>query len=269
MLVKLRQLRTFLFLSAMAGMVGVSCAQTDDPFEVGRLKEYRDGATPTSVAVQIVLTATPTALAGETPSIQKVETDTPSEAIRIVTWEDNRVKLVNFILGYLLVHGHMQKVEMVEIESENYKSTLLDKEADVVMEMSASWHASLKETDPVTAVASPYTSEPDLMIGINSTLIERAPKVVNLLEAFKPGEKTISDLTNRMTGGRMGLRDNVAAVIFFKQNEDVWKPWVSADVADRVAIAVAEGNNSLCKEWINTIRGPFTIRVCQDEYVEP
>ena len=250
-------------------MVGVSCAQNDDPFEVGRLKEYREGVSPTSEAVQSVVTATPTALLVEAPSSQKVETDTPSEAIRIVTWEDNRVKLVNFILGYLLVHGHMQKVEMMEIESGNYKRTLLDKKADVVMEMSTSWHASLKDTDTVTAVASPYISEPDLMIGINSTLIERAPKVVNLLEAFKPGEKTISDLTTRMTGGRMGLRDNVAAVIFFKQNEDVWKPWVSADVADRVAIAVAEGNNSLCKEWINTIRGPFTIRVCQDEYVEP
>ena len=48
----------------------------------------------------------------------------------------------------------------------------------------------------------------------------------------------------------MGLRDNVAAVIFFKQNEDVWKPWVPADVADRVATAVDEGNNSLCKQWI-------------------
>ena len=90
MLVNLRQLRTFLVLSAMAGMVGVSCAQNDDPFEVGRLKEYRDGATPTSAAVQSILTATPTALPGDAPSIQKVETDTPSEAIRIVTWEDNR-----------------------------------------------------------------------------------------------------------------------------------------------------------------------------------
>ena len=125
MLVNLRQLRTFLVLSAMAGMVGVSCAQNDDPFEVGRLKEYRDGATPTSAAVQSILTATPTALPGDAPSIQKVETDTPSEAIRIVTWEDNRVKLVNFILGYLLVHGHMQKVEMVEIESESYKLSLI------------------------------------------------------------------------------------------------------------------------------------------------
>ena len=83
---------------------------------------------------------------------------------------------------------------MVEIESESYKSTLLDKEADVVMEMSASWHASLKDTDPVTAVASPYTSEPDLMIGINSNLIERAPNVVNLLEAFKLGENEVPSL---------------------------------------------------------------------------
>ena len=250
-------------------MVGISCAQNDDPFEVGRLKEYRDGATPTSAAVQSAPTATPTALPGETLPTQKVETGTASEAIRIVTWENNRVKLANFILGYILVHGHMQKVEMLEMESESYKSTLLDKEADVVMEMSASWHASLKDADKVTALASPYTSEPDLMIGINTNLIERAPNVVNLLEAFKPGEKTITDLTNRMTGGRMGLRDNVAAVIFFKQNEDVWKPWVTPEVAERVATAVGEGNNSLCKQWVNTIRGPFTIRVCQDEYVEP
>ena len=256
--------------ATITSLLLTGCADNNDPFDVGRLKEHRQGTpTPATSETAIVVTSTP--VPEQTPVVQEETGESQTtDVIRIVTWDDNRVKLVSFIAGYILFHGHQQKIEILETEVEGYKATLLDGHADLVMETSADWHQGLGKTDKVTSLAQPYTSEPDILIGINAGLTERAPYAISVLQSFAPGDKVIRELTARMSGGRMALRDNVAAIIFLKQNEDVWTKWVTPDVAERVKTAVAKGNNSLCNEWVTTRPASGMLhRVCKDTYVHP
>ena len=57
---------------------------------------------------------------------------------------------------------------------------------------------------------------------------------------------------------------SVTALIFLKDNEDLWTQWGDQTAIDNIRVAVEKGNNSLCREWVIR-RLAETFRQCKDD----
>ena len=49
----------------------------------------------------------------------------------------------------------------------------------------------------------------------------------------------------RITGGRLGINPNVAALTVLKNHEDLWTQWAPAEVVERVKGAIEAGKSDL------------------------
>lgn len=169
--------------------------------------------------------------------------------VRIAQWNDPAIQMENFIVGFIIVQGMLYEAKIVELLDADYRTALESGEVDLVLEMSrtesSDWYQSVTESGTVLDVGSLFGDESEFRIGIRSELREMAPPVYDLLSKTEADEEVLSDLAARITGGRVGIKPNVAALIFFKDHEDVWTSWVRPDVVDNVKAAIGEGKTSL------------------------
>ncbi len=226
-------------------LFGLACAPEADPFDVGERKEVREG-TPTAQPAGSAgsATAEPTALPEDWPEEFEIK-----GAMKLAEWDDNGIRLYNYIAGYIISHGYLYDVELVEMPDSAYQEPLRKGEVDVVMAIArlecSDWYKEQTESGAVTDVGSLFEAKPDMRVGVHSNVKERAPEVVEFLAKMVPGDSVLADLTSKMTGGRTGVRPNVAALMFLKNNEDTWTRWVSGVVAERVKEAIEKGKTSL------------------------
>lgn len=76
----------------------------------------------------------------------------------------------------------------------------------------------------------------EVVIGANKAFLDQAPKVRDFLTRYRTTGQMVSDALAYMQETKGSADD--AAREFLKKREDVWMPWVAADVATRVKAAL-------------------------------
>ncbi len=242
--------RTLLRLTAstlVVVMVFIGCGAKEDPFAVGE----RVTPTPTGDGATAP-TSEPDARTDTTQVAPGADDSEAERIIKIVEWEDNGIKLENMLVGYVIVHGYDYDVEFVEMEASGYKDALVKGEVDVVLEMSrtksSEWYKQHTDSGAIVDAGSLFHADSDIRIGVHSGLKERAPEVVAFLEKLAPGEEQLADLASLITEDRFGIKPNVAALMFLKNNQDTWTQWVTPSVAENVKSALDGGKTTLRRE---------------------
>jgi glycine betaine/proline transport system substrate-binding protein len=93
----------------------------------------------------------------------------------------------------------------------------------------AVWEAMLAADRPKAATAFPVS---EVIVGANAEFAKAAPSITAFLTAYETTNKIISSALAQMRN--TGASPEEAAKYFLKTREDVWLPWVAADVAERV-----------------------------------
>lgn len=242
-----RTVAVLIVLSTLMLAFGLSCAERESP----RLN-LQELATPTFPPTQV--TPTPTSVVkGEQESVDNFGFEY-IDTVKIAQWEDNTVQLVNFIVGYPLVQGYVYGVEIVEVPNGDYHAALESGEVDVVLALSrtesSEWYDQVTESGKVVDLGSLYDEDSDLRIGVSAQFIERLPEVADLLRSITPGEEVITDLASRITGGRVGIKPNVAGLMYFQRNEDAWTQWMTSDAITGIKEALGERRTGLYRKCI-------------------
>lgn len=220
-------------LSIMVAMVGVACPPQDEPFP------FQYQGTPT-VTPSPVPDATP-----EKVIAHKYDVITRGETIRIAEWEDNTLNLLNFLAGYVIVFGLDHAVELVDIAGEDYGDALLNGDVHIVLQMERSWHESTGGPAGILDIGGPFENRPNVSIGASPSLEDASPEIVEFLTNFVLGEEEVEALAAQITGGRIGIRPNVAGVKYFKEQEEVWMRWIDEDTAELVREAIESNKTGL------------------------
>ena len=187
----------------LMALVGIACAPTDSPLAVGDRAtptptpteaeriQAAVAATPTPTWVPIP-TSVPVAAASESTTASSSEasseitiepTRTPvplpadysrstsgvpvHELVKLAQWDEKRLKLSNFIAGYIIAHGLDYPTRVIDMEPEGYKDALPHNDVDIVLEADPAW-------------AKPYVDAVPGIIEAEKRLIFRD----NALEAY-------------------------------------------------------------------------------------
>ena len=257
-------------LVLLAAVLFACSSARDDP-----LLSAEELYTPTPVPAD-----TPAAF--ETPAETETETTTPAEPeaapepadlfgfdyngkVAFAQWDDPSVQMENFIIGYIIVHGMVYEMELVEIAESDYPSALQAGDVDVVLKAarteSSPQFERLLESGEVVDAGSLFGESSDFRIGIRAELKETAPPVFDLLNKVEADEEVLAGLAARIRGGRVGVSASVAGMMFLKQHEDVWTSWISRETAATVKAAMEEGKAGLKYKCL-TVRGE-TVRHCK------
>lgn len=173
--------------------------------------------------------------------------------------EDPAVQMENFIIGYIIVHGMVYEMELVELAESDYLSALQSGDVEVVLNVPSS--EPLLDSGDVLDVGSLFGESSDVRIGVRAQLKETAPPVFDLLSKVEADEEVLSGLASQIRGGRVGVSYTVAGMMFLQRHEDVWTNWVSPEVAASVKAAMEEGKTGLKYKCL-TVRGE-TVRHCK------
>ncbi len=220
-------------LAAVAALVWAACAPEDEPFPF----DYHGTPTPSPVPV-----ANATA---ERIITHKYDIISKGETIKIAEWDDNTLKLLNFLAGYVVVFGFDHAVELVDLGDRHYGDALLAGDVHLVLWMEEDWYDETGSDAGILEVGSLYEGESDLRIGASPALKEASQEIIDFLSGFVPGDESIESLASRITGGRIGMRPNVAGVKYFKENVESWNRWIGAVQAEAVQTAVDGGKTGL------------------------
>ena len=240
----------------------IACAPQSDPFLAGERKASNE-ASPTGLAVaQTQQLETEQA---EEQTMRRGPQGLPDEEfLKFANWDDKRIKLSNYIAGYIIAHGIDYPVRLIEVDATGYQEMFAQGKVDIVLEMAAGSYEKQAESGTITVLGTLSQKNAETRIGVHSSLEKRAPEVVEFIEKFAPDDVVIAKLTAMMTGGRVGLKESVVALTFLKQHEEMWTQWVSASVVEKVKAALKSGKSSLCREWIIQRSGP-TFRICEED----
>ncbi len=167
------------------------------------------------------------------------------DTIRIAQWFENRVRVANAIAAYIMVYGYDYAVDLVETGPDEYQADLREGEIDVVLEMPEQRRGGSRGRWPIVDVGTIFESTPEIRVGVNRSLTETAPGVVEFLGKMRPGDQRLAGLAAQVTPGRTGISPTVAAVVFLRNHRAVWEQWLPDPVAERVGIAVSAGKMSL------------------------
>lgn len=213
-------------MAVLAAMTGVACPPQDEPFPF----QYHGTPTPTPRPAPDV---TP-----EKVIAHRYDVISKGETIKIAEWDDKSLKLLNFLAGYVMVFGLDHAVELVDLSNRHYGEALLSGDVHMVLLMEEDWYETTGAQAGIIDVGTPLEDERSVRIGASPALEEAAPRIVEFLGNFVPGDARVDDLASRITGGRVGMQPNVAGLKYFKEYKDIWTQWVDDEVAQSVQAAI-------------------------------
>lgn len=189
---------------------------------------------------------------------------TPVELIKFAQWEENRVKLGNWVAGYIIAHGLDHPVRVVEMGPEEYKDKLPHGDVDIVMEADPAWAQPYVEAGVIILLGSLSDASPDMVIAVNASVWSRAPRVGQFLEKYEWNGEQLTTESARIRGGRIAVRENIIGLSYIEDNGPVWKQWIDSEIATRVETAVSDGKVGLCRQFEERRTASFT-RICIDD----
>ncbi len=243
----MQSITTASLLTIALVFIGLACSERESP----RLG-LRDLATPTLPPLQV--TPTPTSVVkGEQESLDTFGFEY-IDVVKIAEWDDNTVHLLNFIVGYPLVQGYVYGVELIDVPDGDYHAALESGEVDVVLALSRTespeWYDEVIQSGEVVDLGSLFGDDSAFRIAVSAAFNERLPEIADLLGSMTPGEEVITDLASRITGGRIGVKPNVAGLMYFQRNEDAWTQWMTTEAITGIKEALGERRTGLYRKCI-------------------
>ena len=188
----------------------------------------------------------------------------PVELIKFAQWDENRVKLGNWVAGYIIAHGLDHPVRVIEMEAEEYKDKLPHSEVDIVMEADPVWAKPYVDAGILILLGPLSDASPDTVVAVNASIWSRAPKVGQFLEQYEWNGEQLTSHASKIRGGRIAVRENIIGLSYIEDNKPVWSQWVDADTATLVETAVTDGKVGHCREFEERRTASFT-RICIDD----
>ncbi len=253
---RLGGLSSVVALAVVIVSIALACSPVEDPFEYGDRAANRTATagTPTSAEPS----SSPVPLPTEPPEAAATRTAAREQqrlddlfiptvgTIRLGEWKDDKVRqLQNYIVGYIMVYGYNYTVELVETGDQEYKDALTKGAVDVVLDSDGDWISGQMASGSVVDAGTIKSSDAGSRIGVNSSLHQNSPEIGAFLSKLSPGDEQVADLASMITGGRTGIRNNVAALMYLKRHRDRWTSWVPASVVDKVDAAIEKGKTTL------------------------
>ena len=243
------------------------CGSKEDPFAIG------DRMSPTTVPTQKAVTgnqagSTPIATPTAGPRSTERKEPTKDELIKFAQWEDNRIKLANWVAAYLIAHGLDHPVRLIDVEDGRYEDLFKTNDVDIVMEADNEWAKQQVDSGVATSIGTVVTGESTSTLLIHNSLIDRAPGVVEFLHSYGFDKEDFASRAATIRGGRLARTAGIVGLTFIKRNEQVWTLWVTPEEADAVREEMQDGNIGLCREWevyAPNDSGNQRTRVCIDD----
>ena len=188
----------------------------------------------------------------------------PVELIKFAQWDENRVKLGNWVAGYIIAHGLDHPVRVIEMEPEEYKDKLPHGDVDIVMEADPAWAQPYVDAGVLILLGPLSDASPDTVVAVNASVWSRAPRVGQLLEKYEWNGEQLTTESGKIRGGRIAVRENIIGLSFIEGNGPVWGAWVDSDTATRVETAVSDGKVGHCRQFEERRTASFT-RICIDD----
>jgi len=171
--------------------------------------------------------------------------------VRFADWTDDEVSLLNNLLGYIIVWGYDYKVDLIDVNESGYQAALTGGAVDVVAEVpkadAGEWLAAQSSAGAVVDAGSAFGAGSDIRIASTASLKQTAPEIAEFLRTVSADKAAIERLAAQITGGRTGVKPNVAALMYLKDNETACTSWVPKPVAEEVRAALAAGKTSLLR----------------------
>ena len=288
-----------LAITALAS-VALACAPTDSPLPVGdratptptptEAEEVRAAAAatptptwvplPTSVAVASESgTATSSSQDAGASTIEPTRTPVPlpadysrstsgvpmHEFVKLAQWDENRLKLSNFIAGYIIAHGLNHPARIIDMDPEVYKDALPNNDVDIVLEADPEWAKPYADAGIIVVLKPLSTASPDTVVAVNASLWKRAPEVGRFLELYEWDGDLLTAESKKVKSGRIAVTAAVVGHNVFKRQEEVWTEWVPPEAAETVRAAIEDGKIWFCRGFEVRVIGPYTMRVCKDD----
>ena len=282
--------------------IALACAPTDSPLPVGDRATPTPTPTeaeqiqaaveatptptwvplPTSVSVPVAsesTTATSSGQGAATITIDPTRTPVPlppdysrstsgvpvHELVKLAQWDENRLKLSNFIAGYIIAHGLNYPTRIVDMEPEGYKDALPNNDVDIVLEADPEWAKPYAEAGIIVVLKSLSSASPETVVAVNASLWKRAPEVGRFLERYEWDGELLTAESKKIKSGRIAITAAVVGHNVFKRQEEMWTNWVAPDVAETVRAAMEDGKIWFCRGFEVRVIGPYTMRVCKDD----
>ena len=283
-------------------LVAAGCAPTDSPLPVGdratptptptQAEEARAAAAatptptwvplPTSVSVPVAsesTTAAPADKGADTITIEPTRTPVPlpadysrstsgvpiHELVKLAQWDENRLKLSNFIAGYIIAHGLNHPARIIDMDPEGYKDALPNNDVDIVLEADPEWAKPYADAGIIVVLKPLSTASPDTVVAVNASLWKRAPEVGRFLERYEWDGDLLTAESKKIKSGRIAITAAVVGHNVFKRQEEMWRNWVAPEAAETVRAAMEDGKIWFCRGFEVRVIGPYTMRVCKDD----
>ena len=229
-------------------------------------------AQPTASAAQSSQAAGETAAAAATEAAEE-EAKGPQpppkdELIKFANWDDNPVKLLNWIAAYIVAHGLDRPIRVIDVEEGAYQEPVLANDVDIVIAADGAWAEEQSSAGKVIRLGNASPVDATLAVVLHPSMEQRAPDVVRLLETLTIEDELLAKQAAMIRGGRVGLKENVVGLNFLKREYAVWMNWVSEDVATLVNQAIEDGKIGHCRQFINYApdrMGNEGSRYCKDD----
>ncbi|MYD50377.1 MAG: hypothetical protein F4W93_02675 [Dehalococcoidia bacterium] len=188
----------------------------------------------------------------------------PIELIKFAQWDENRVKLGNWVAGYIIAHGLDHPVRVIEMEPEEYKDKLPHSDVDIVMEADPVWAKPYVDAGILILLGPLSDASPDTVVAVNASIWTRAPKVGQFLEQYEWNGEQLTEHSKKIRGGRIAVRENIIGLSYIEDNKPVWSQWVDDNTATLVETAVTGGKVGHCRQFEERRTASFT-RICIDD----
>ena len=245
------------------------------------------GAEETPAATAQPAAVQPTAPAAQTSSQAATETPAPAasdaaaeeenqgpqpppkdELIKFANWDDNPVKLMNWVAAYIIAHGLDRPIRIIDVEDGAYHEPLLANDVDIVIAADGAWAEEQSGAGNVLRLGNASPVDATLAVVLHPSMEQRAPDVVGFLQTLSIDAELLAKQSAMIRGGRVGLKENAVGLIFLKREYAVWMNWVSEDVAALVNQAIEDGKIGHCRQFINYApdrMGNEGSRYCKDD----
>ena len=226
---------------------------------------------PTSPAAQSQAAAETTAPAATEAAEEENQGPQPppkDELIKFANWDDNPVKLLNWIAGYIIAHGLDRPIRVIDVEEGAYQEPLLANDVDIVIAADGAWAEEQSGAGKVLRLGNASPVDATFAVVLHPSMEQRAPDVVRFLESMTIDAELLAKQSAMIRGGRVGLKENAVGVNFLKREYAVWMNWVGEDVAALVTQAIEDGDIGHCRQFINYApdqAGNEGSRYCKDD----
>lgn len=223
-------------------------------------------ATPSPEPIPTVSSILPTNTPVPIPADYNRSTEGPprNELIKFAQWDENRVKLGNWVAGYIVAHGLDHPVRVIEMNPEDYKDSLPNADVDIVMEADPVWAKPYVDAGVLILLGPLSTASPNTVVAVNASVWRRAPNVGQFMERYEWNGEQLAAESAKIKSGRIAIKENIVGLSFFKDNQPIWSQWVESEGVANVQRAIEEGKINHCRRFEERRAGTFS-RVCVDD----